>query len=114
MDAIGQGLSARINPLAFGPLGAGWEQLGRDEVQRRVGIVFSRWPTRIRGPVGSQNVGDRLVAARHISKPAADDRQQVFQPDGAGSRRTPRDRQKDWLLEDEDGNAVNPATGNIA
>lgn len=56
----------------------------------------------------------RARYARHISKPAADDRQQVFQPDGAGSSRSPRHRQKDWHLEDEDGNAIHPATGNIA
>ncbi|MEA5053145.1 MAG: ATP-binding protein, partial [Propionicimonas sp.] len=56
--AIGQGLTARINPLAFGPLGGGWEQLGRDEVQRRSSIVFSRWLTLVRGLVGSQKVGD--------------------------------------------------------
>ena len=59
--AIGQGLAARINPLAFGPLGDGWDRLGRDEAQRRAGIVFSRWLTLIRGLVGSQKVGDRPV-----------------------------------------------------
>ena len=59
--AIGQGLTARINPLAFGPLGAGWDRLGRDEAGRRAAIVFSRWLTLIRGLVGSQKVGDRPV-----------------------------------------------------
>jgi len=59
--AIGQGLTARINPLAFGPLRVGWERLDRDETQRRAAIVFSRWLTLIRGLVGSQKVGDRPV-----------------------------------------------------
>ena len=59
--AIGQGLAARINPLAFGPLGQGWETLGSAEAQRRSAIVFARWLTLLRGLVGSQKVGDRPV-----------------------------------------------------
>ena len=59
--AIGQGLNARINPLAFGPLGVGWDRLDRDEAGRRAAIVFSRWLTLLRGLVGSQRVGDRPV-----------------------------------------------------
>jgi hypothetical protein len=59
--AIGQGLAARINPLAFGPLHRDWDRLGREEAQRRAGVVFSRWLTLIRGLVGSQKVGDRPV-----------------------------------------------------
>ena len=59
--AIGQGLPARINPLAFGPLGVGWDRLDRVEVQRRSAIVFARWLTLLRGLVGSQRVGDRPV-----------------------------------------------------
>jgi len=59
--AIGQGLSARINPLAFGPLGTGWDRLGAAETQRRSTIVFSRWLSLLRGLVGSQKIGDRPV-----------------------------------------------------
>ncbi len=59
--AIGQGLSARINPLEFGPLGQGWDGLGAAEVQRRAAIVFARWLTLIRGLVGSQKIGQSPV-----------------------------------------------------
>ncbi len=59
--AIGQGLNARINPLAFGPLDVGWDRLDRDEAGRRAAIVFSRWLTLLRGLVGSQRIGDRPV-----------------------------------------------------
>jgi hypothetical protein len=59
--AIGQGLPARINPLAFGPLGRGWDHLDAAEVQRRSAIVFARWLTLLRGLVGSQKIGDRPV-----------------------------------------------------
>ncbi|MDR1791287.1 MAG: ATP-binding protein [Propionibacteriaceae bacterium] len=54
--AIGQGLANRINPLDFGPLGQGWEQLSVAEQKRRCDIVFARWLTLIRGMVGSQGV----------------------------------------------------------
>ena len=59
--AIGQGLTARINPLEFGPLGQGWDKLGAAEVQRRSAIVFARWLTLIRGLVGSQKIGQNPV-----------------------------------------------------
>lgn len=59
--AIGQGQRARINPLAFGPLGDGWADLTRSEAQRRAGMVFARWLTLIRGLVGSQRIGDHRV-----------------------------------------------------
>jgi hypothetical protein len=59
--AIGHGLSARINPLAFGPLGQGWESLPAPEAQRRATIVFSRWLTLVRGLVGSQRIGQEHV-----------------------------------------------------
>ncbi len=59
--AIGHGLAARINPLAFGPLAQGWEQLTAAEAQRRSAVVFGRWLTLIRGLVGSQRIGDRRV-----------------------------------------------------
>jgi hypothetical protein len=59
--AIGQGLPARINPLAFGPLGQGWDTLDAAEVQRRSAIVFARWLILLRGLVGSQKIGDRPV-----------------------------------------------------
>ena len=54
--AIGLGLGARVNPLAFGPLGAGWADLDGPEAQRRAAIVFSRWLVLIRGLVGSQRI----------------------------------------------------------
>ncbi|UOY00008.1 ATP-binding protein [Blastococcus sp. PRF04-17] len=53
---IGHGLSARVNPLAFGPLGHGWEQFDAAEARRREAIMFARWLVLIRGLVGSQNV----------------------------------------------------------
>lgn len=59
--AIGHGLPARINPLAFGPLGQGWEQLDPAAAQARAAVVFARWLTLIRGLVGSQRIGDLRV-----------------------------------------------------
>ena len=58
---IGHGLPARINPLAFGPLGQGWDQLDAAESQRRAAIVFGRWLTLVRGLVGSQRIGEQRV-----------------------------------------------------
>ncbi len=58
---IGPGLPGRINPLAFGPLGDGWEHLDAEEVQQRSAIVFGRWLTLIRGLVGSQHIGQHRV-----------------------------------------------------
>jgi len=58
---VGHGLSARINPLAFGPLGQCWADLPAAEARRRVSIVFARWLTLIRGLVGSQRIGDARV-----------------------------------------------------
>ncbi|MDQ7991241.1 MAG: hypothetical protein AAGC63_00420 [Propionicimonas sp.] len=58
---VGHGLSARINPLAFGPLGQGWADLPATEARRRVAIVFARWLTLIRGLVGSQRIGEARV-----------------------------------------------------
>ncbi|MGY1829026.1 ATP-binding protein [Geodermatophilus sp. SYSU D01180] len=54
--AIGPGLPARVNPLAFGPLGHGWEHLGAAEARRREAVVFARWLVLLRGLVGSQAV----------------------------------------------------------
>jgi hypothetical protein len=59
--AIGHGLPARVNPLAFGPLGRGWANLDAPEAQRRSAIVFARWLVLIRGLVGSQKVSDQRV-----------------------------------------------------
>ena len=59
--AIGQGLPVRINPLAFGPLGDGWDRLDATEARRRATVVFARWLTLLRGLVGSQKVGHRPV-----------------------------------------------------
>ena len=59
--AIGNGLPARINPLAFGPLGHGWEHLDPAAAQARAAVVFARWLTLIRGLVGSQRIGDQRV-----------------------------------------------------
>lgn len=58
---IGPGLSARINPLAFGPLGSGWAELSAAAAQARAAVVFGRWLTLIRGLVGSQRIGDDRV-----------------------------------------------------
>lgn len=59
--AVGPGMAARINPLDFGPLGAGWDALSATEAQRRSAVVFGRWLTLIRGLVGSQRVGEQRV-----------------------------------------------------
>lgn len=59
--AIGHGLPARINPLAIGPLGAGWDRLDPPAAQARAAVVFSRWLTLIRGLVGSQRIGSARV-----------------------------------------------------
>jgi hypothetical protein len=59
--AIGHGLPARINPLAFGPFGVGWDRLSAAESQKRAAIVFGRWLTLVRGLVGSQRLGDLRV-----------------------------------------------------
>ena len=58
---IGHGLPARINPLAFGPLGQGWAELSAAESQRRAAIVFGRWLTLVRSLVGSQRIGEHRV-----------------------------------------------------
>lgn len=52
--------------------------------------------------------------ARHISESAVTERRQVLHPDAGAVRPDPRSRQKQWRLEDEDGNAIDPATGEIA
>ncbi len=59
--AIGQGLTARINPLDFGPLAHGWANLDPAEAQQRATVVFSRWLTLLRGLIGSQRIGQRPV-----------------------------------------------------
>lgn len=59
--AVGQGLSARINPLDFGPLAHGWEHLTPTQAQTRAAIIFGRWGTLVQGLVGSQKVGDQHV-----------------------------------------------------
>ena len=59
--AVGHGLPARINPLAFGPLANGWDHLDAAEAQRRAAIVFGRWLTLVRGLVGSQRIGESRV-----------------------------------------------------
>ncbi len=59
--AVGHGLPTRINPLAFGPLGDGWDHLQAAEAQRRAAIVFGRWLTLVRGLVGSQRIGETRV-----------------------------------------------------
>ena len=59
--AIGHGLPARVNPLAFGPLGHGWADLDAPEAQRRSAIVFARWLVLIRGLVGSQKISEQRV-----------------------------------------------------
>ena len=58
---IGHGHPNRINPLAFGPLAQGWNDLSAAEAQRRAAIVFGRWLTLVRGLVGSQRIGEHRV-----------------------------------------------------
>ena len=53
---IGHRMAARVNPLAFGPLGHLWSTLDGTECQRRAAVIFSRWLVLIRGLVGSQRV----------------------------------------------------------
>jgi hypothetical protein len=60
--ALGPGMRARVNPLAFGPLRAGWENLSAEQTQARSAIVFTRWLNLVRGVVGSQRVDDRAVS----------------------------------------------------
>jgi hypothetical protein len=55
--AIGPGMRTRINPLAMGPLGHGWDQLPTEEARRRATIIFGRWLTLVRGLVGSMRIG---------------------------------------------------------
>jgi len=59
--ALGPGLPARINPLAFGPLAHGWDTLTPHESQSRAAVVFGRWLTLLRALVGSQRIGDQRV-----------------------------------------------------
>ena len=74
---IGPGLPARINPLAFGPLGQDWDTLDREATHARSAIVFARWLTLIRGLVGSQRVGAHPVpfgpVEEHVVKAALRD-----------------------------------------
>ena len=70
--AIGQGLPARINPLEFGPLRDGWEQLSAEDATRRAAIVFARWLTLIRGLVGSQRGGQAPVPFGPVEEVAVD------------------------------------------
>jgi len=55
---IGPGLPARINPLAMGPLGHGWEKLTAEEARKRTTVIFKRWLVLIRGLVGSMKIDD--------------------------------------------------------
>lgn len=55
---IAPGFWARINPLAMGPLGHGWEKLSAEEAQRRTTVIFKRWLVLIRGLVGSMKLDD--------------------------------------------------------
>ncbi len=59
--AIGPGLPVRVNPLARGPLGQGWDRLRVAERKRRATLLFARWLTLVRGLVGSMRVGTRHV-----------------------------------------------------
>ncbi|QSR30195.1 ATP-binding protein [Nocardioides sp. S5] len=55
---IAPGYWARINPLAMGPLGHGWEKLSAEEARRRATIIFKRWLVLVRGLVGSMKIDD--------------------------------------------------------
>jgi hypothetical protein len=59
--AIGPGMPTRINPLAMGPLGQGWDRLPAEEARRRATIIFGRWLTLVRGLVGSMRIGPHHV-----------------------------------------------------
>lgn len=59
--ALGPGLTARVNPLAIGPLAIGWEKLTAEQAQARAAVVFGRWLTLVRGLVGSQRIGEDRV-----------------------------------------------------
>ena len=85
--AIGQGLSARINPLEFGPLGQGWDQLNAAEVQRRSAIVFARWLTLIRGLVGSAKIGQAPVPFGPSEETAVDAALKLLTGQTAGNTR---------------------------
>ena len=53
-------MPARINPLAFGPLAHGWEDLNAaGRRSSRAAVVFTRWLTLVRALVGSQRIGER-------------------------------------------------------
>ena len=64
--AVGPGMTARINPLDFGPLGKDWSQLRALEAQERATTVFSRWLTLIRALVGAQQVPFDPTAATAV------------------------------------------------
>jgi hypothetical protein len=70
---IGPGLPTRINPLAFGPLGDGWDRLDAEEALNRAAMLLGRWLTLVRGLVavsGSGNTGSRSdPATRSSSRP---------------------------------------------
>ena len=59
--AIGHGLGTRVNPLAFGPLAQGWDDLPAAQARGRAAVVFGRWLTLVRGLVGSQRIGEQRV-----------------------------------------------------
>lgn len=59
--ALGPGMPARVNPLALGPLGQGWDRLSGPEARSRSAVVFTRWLNLVRGVVGSQRIGDQWV-----------------------------------------------------
>lgn len=68
--SIGPGLPARINPLAFGPLGQQWDTLDPAAARARSAVVFGRWLTLIRALVGSQRVGATPVAFGPVEEQA--------------------------------------------
>lgn len=49
---FGVGLTARLNPLDLGPLGAGWSSLSDDERQGRSTSIFQRWLVLLKALVG--------------------------------------------------------------
>ena len=61
---IGPGLPTRINPLAMGPLGHGWEKLSAEEAQRRATIIFGRWLDP--GPRARRQHEDRRPTTRAV------------------------------------------------
>ncbi|WP_018256005.1 hypothetical protein [Salinispora mooreana] len=54
--SLGLGLTARINPLDLGPLGAGWTALPAAERTSRAALIFARWVVLLKALIGARGV----------------------------------------------------------